>query len=331
MVFKALFSLIFSIFGFSTHAEQLAQETEQLYFDTAQKMGAAATPEEMRAILDLNLPGFTAGLEKDATQNRDLINLWGMSRNIDESHLADGTHTVPVNVLQYLNSIFKVSYDETYTFGHAGLTHTYGYLMSNLQTPYGFKRARYVGGEMEAGFGLPAGTFSGLPTQGTLLSNLTNFIAPIAFRDHAEVMTDAIKSEVPEIATFDYSKLKPARLVEYIQNERFTLEIHTDIIPFTQTNSKGANTSLLVYSIDFHATGQNSQPRLITVFPVQSTFASGVFLPAGLGDQVAIKLNYNAALPINIPVDQMVGKRFIADEDSSEHTSSRYKKKFQVR
>jgi hypothetical protein len=322
MVFKALFSLIFSLFGLSSHA----QDGDQIYFDTAQKMAAATTLEEMRAILDQNLPGFAAGLEKDATQNRDLVDLWGMSRNIDESHLADGTHTVPVNVLQYLNSIFNVNYDETYTFGHAGLTHTYGYLMSNLQTPYGFKRARYVGGEMEAGFGLPAGTFSGLPAQGTLLSNLTNFAAPIAFRDHPE-LTDCMNSDVAEIAGFDYSKLKPTRLVEYIENERFTLEIRTDIIPFTQTNAKGANTALLVYSIDFHAEGQNSQPRLITVFPVQSTFASGVFLPSGLGDQVAIKLNYNAALPINIPVDQMIGKRFIADENTTEHSSSRYKKK----
>lgn len=312
MVFNALFSLILSIFGYSSHA----QEADKIWFDTAQKMASATSPEEMKTILDQNVPGFAASMEKDATQNRDLLNMWGLSRNIDESHLSDGTRTVPANVIQFLNSILKVNYDETFTFGHAGLTHSYGYMMSNLQTPFGFKRARYVLGELEAGFGLTAGLFSGLPAQGTLLSNLTNFAAKIAFRDHPEMLKGII-SEVCEIANFDYSSLKPMRLIELIKNERYTLELRTDIVPFTQKNDKGANTHLLIYSVDFHAQGQNSQPRLITVFPVQKGFVDGVFAASGLGDQVTMKLKYNAALPITIPAQEMIGKRFVANENNS--------------
>ena len=324
MIFNALFSLILSIFGYSSHA----QEADKIWFDTAQKMAAATTPEEMRTILDENIPGFATNIEKDSSENRPFLDLWGLSRNIDESHLADGTRTVPANVIQYLNSLLKVNYDENFVFGHAGLTHTYGYLMSNLQTPFGFKRARYVNGELESGFGLPDATFSGLPTQGTLLSNLTSFAAPIAFRDHPEMLL-GLRSEVSEIANFDYSQLKPTRLVELIENDSFTLELRTDIVPFTQTNAKGKNVSLLVYSIDYHTKGQNSQPRLITVFPVEKSFGDGLFLPTGLGDQLAIKLKYNAALPITISPEQMIGSRKIFDENTnSQHPSSKRKKKF---
>ena len=308
MIFNALFSLILSIFGYSSHA----QEADKIWYDTAQKMAAATSPEEMRLILDQNLPGFASSIEKDSSQNRELLNLWGNSRNIDESHLSDGMLTVPANVLNYLNTLLKVNCDENFIFNHAGLTHTYGYLMSNLQTPFGFKRARYVAGESEAGFGLSSGLFSGLPTQGSLLSNLTNFAGMIAFRDHPE-MLPTLKSEASELANFNYQKLKVSRLVELVQNERFTLELRTDIVPFILPNNKGNNAALLIYSIDFHAKGQNSQPRLITVFPVDKNFASGIFAPAGLGEQRAIKLKYNAALPITIPAEQMIGLRKITD------------------
>jgi hypothetical protein len=318
MIFNALFSLILSIFGYSSQAK----DADQIWYDTAQKMAAATSHEEMSEILNRYLPGFISGMEKDSTQNRNLLDLWGLSRNIDESHLSTGTRTVPANVIQFLNSILKVNYDTNSVFGHAGLTHTYGYLMSNLQTPFGFKRARYVAGELEAGFGLPAGIFSGLPTQGTLLSNLTNFAGMIAFRDHPELQ-QYLKTEVPAIANFEFHKLNSQRLIELIQTERYTLELRTDIVPFTENNNKGKNASLLVYSLDFHARGQKPQPRLITVFPVEKNFASGIFSPSGLGDQVAIKLKYNASLPITIPAEQMIGKRFIANENTTtQHSSS---------
>ena len=320
-IFNALFSLILSIFGYSAHA----QDADQIWYDTAQKMAAATSPEEMRTILNENLPGFTSGIEKDSAENRELLNLWGTSRNIDESHLTDGTRTVPANVVQFLNSILKVNYDENFVFGHAGLTHTYGYLMSNLTTPFGFKRARYVGGEIETGLGLPVGILSGLPSSGTLLSNLTNFAGEIAFRDRPE-MLDLLNSEVPEISNFNYEFLKPTRLIEIIENERYTLELRTDIVPFIHENTKGKNTSLLIYSLNLTMAGQKSQPRLITVFPVEKGFADGVFLPANLGEKKAIKLKYNAALPITIPAEEMIGKRFIADENTKfQYRSSKRK------
>lgn len=136
--------------------------------------------------LNHEIPGFLDQLQSDA-QSRGLLNLWGLSRNIDQSYFVKGlqTRTIPVNLLAYFKSILNVQYDSDFIYGNAALNHTYGYLFSILQTPYGYKRARYVSGQNEAGFGLPAGTFNGqAPTKGTLLSNYTYFIGSIAFRDN---------------------------------------------------------------------------------------------------------------------------------------------------
>lgn len=308
-IFNALITLVLSLFGYQSHA----QEADQIWFEAARRMASANSSDEMRSILNETVPGFLQTIEFDAQNNRDLLNLWGKSRNIDESHLSDGKRTVPANILQFFNSFLNVSYDSTFIYGHAGLTHTYGYLMSNLQTPFGFKRARYVAGEIEAGFGMSQGLFSGRPSQGTLLSNLTCFAGRIAFRDHP-AMAKSMNCAVQEISGFAFQQLKPIRLVERIIDQEFMLELRTDIVPFTQDQSNGRNTHLLIYSIDYHARGQASQPRLITVFPVQKGFMDGVFAASGLGDHQPIRLKYNAALPDSIPSEKMTGKRFIADE-----------------
>lgn len=266
----------------------------------------------MRLILDENLPGFLEALNTDAHQNRDLLRLWGTSRNIDESQLSSGTRTVPANVIRFLNSILRVQYDENSVYGHAGLTHTYGYLMSNLSTPFGYKRARYVNGEMEAGFSLTPRLLSGLPSQGTLLSNLTRFAGRIAFRDHPKLLSR------PELAPLeiDSAALRAKRLVETVVHHNFVLELRTDIVPFTFMNRYGKNVALLVYSVDFHKQNEPSDPRLITVFPVEKNFAGSLFAPAGLGESKSIKLKYNAALPVEIPAQSMVGSRKVIDESN---------------
>jgi hypothetical protein len=309
----AIFGLILSLFGYTTHA----QDADRVWYEAAQKLAQVRSPEEMRDILKAKLPGFLETLEYDANYNRELMNLWGLSRNIDESHLQDRTRTVPANIVQFFNSILNVPYDDTFTFGHAGLTHTYGYLMSNLKTPFGFKRARYVDGEIESGFGLPSGIFSGLPPQGTLLSNLTSFAGRIALRDQPQLVRN-LPATLPEIANFPYATLKPKRLVERLRSDQFHLEMRTDIIPFKMASSTGKNTHLLIYSIDFRKRSEDPQPKLITVFPVQKGFGDGIFSNIGFGDRQPIKLKYNASVPVNIPQEDMIGKRYVADEKNLE-------------
>ncbi len=276
---------------------------------------ASADPTLIKAVFDKKMPAFLDQINKDA-RAPDLLALWGLSKNIDESH--PETTIVSPSLLQYFASILKVNYNATYTQGHAGLTHTYGYLFSTLQTPYGYKRARYVQGEIESGFGIPTPVFSGLSQRGTLLSNFTTFIAPIAFRDSRfskidfQFVLDTQQIEaLPEIINYPYSELKPKRLLEVVSNSEFYLELRTDIVPFKRP---ATNQALLIYSIDYHLVGKDSHPRLITAFPVQEEFAKGLFDPTQLGDQVQLRLKYNAALPVDLPAEKLIGKRYIYDE-----------------
>ena len=135
----------------------------------SRSLNGVMDPFTIRETLNLKIPGFVDQLEAD-TKSRQLLNLWGLSRNMDESNLT--VKTIPINLLSFFNSILKVEYDDSFSIGHAGLNHTYGYLFSTLMTPFGYKRARYVQGELEEGFALPVGTFGGLPPRGTLLGNM---------------------------------------------------------------------------------------------------------------------------------------------------------------
>jgi hypothetical protein len=325
-----LFGLIATLFGCATsvHAQCPDVSKHETDLDCPWADAARATEgiddlSRIRLILDEKIPGFTAQVEKDASV-RDLLNLWSLSRNIDESNLQTGIKTVPANIIAFLNSILNVTYNADFTEGHAGLTHTYGYLFSNAYTPYGYKRLRYVAGETEAGFGLPQGLFSGLPSTGTLLSNLTTFAAPIAFRDSPvakgelqDVVDSGLLTIPSDIASYNYSNLKVKRLVEIVANEKYYLEMRTDIVNFPFENTHGNNRALLIYSIDFRSPEQPARPRLVTVFPVDAGFATGLFNPTSLGTSVSMKLKYNAVLPVSIPAEEMVGKRFILNDSTS--------------
>jgi hypothetical protein len=182
-----------------------------------------------------------------------MIGLWGLSRNIDESNLASGRRTVPANLIQFLNGYWNAPYDSDFIFGHAGLNHTYGYLFSILETPYGYKRARYVRHEIEAGFGIKEGILSGTPKQGTLLLNLTLFAGKIAFRDDPagrdeidRLFKSKAKTAPLDLIKFDFTKLQPKRLNEVITTEDQSIEMRTNLIPFLEANPHGNNSMLLI-------------------------------------------------------------------------------------
>ncbi|MBS1959034.1 MAG: hypothetical protein JST80_06140 [Bdellovibrionales bacterium] len=302
--------------------------------ETAQDCPWAGVSRSLKDVTDFDvirntmndkLPGFLPELESDA-KSRQLLNLWGLSRNMDESNLT--VKTIPPNLLAFFNSILKVDYDDKFEIGHAGLNHTYGYLFSTVYTPYGYKRARYTAGEIEAGFDLPESTFGGLPPVGTLLGNMTYFAGTIAFRDPNAKLSRIELEEIldqkqiglsDQLAKYDFKKLKVRRLIEKVDTDKIYLEIRTDIVEMPLTHTKGSDTALLIYSIDFHAPGQENRPRIITAFPVNQAFGDGLFTQEGIDSDkpVVLKLKYNAMLPVTIPAEQMVGKRSIFNEQSS--------------
>jgi hypothetical protein len=322
-LFAALFITL--ITSFSAHAQcpdlSKNETAEDCPWAEVTRATAGLTDAKaIRAIIDQKIPGFLNELDTDA-KVPGILNLWGLSRNIDASDATDPI--VPKNLLQFFASILNVQYNADVTQGPAGLTHTYGYLFSTLSTPFGYKRARYVQGEIEAGFGFSAPYFNGMPvpSKGTLLQNFTAFLSPIAFRDSLEA-TEAMTAlpdnvnYAPAFEVFNYpvENLAVQRLVEVVDNDQFYLELRTDIVPFTQPNPKGTDTALLIYSIDYHLAGDAPNPRLITAFPVQGSFAKGLFDPTQLGEQKQLQLKYNAALPVALTPPQLIGKRFIYTE-----------------
>ena len=276
---------------------------------------------QLKQILEQKTPGFLSQIERDA-KSPELLALWGLSNNFDVS--APTLNTIPTNLVNLLSKMLSVPYLADFSAGHAGLNHTYGYLFSTLATPYGYKRARYVQGEIEAGFGLPPDFFSGHSEKGTLLSNFTHFIGNLAFWDHPEsqkklkrIFESSSLSALPEIVYYPFSNLHPRRLVETVVTSNYFLELRTDIVSFNHENPKGSDKALLIYSIDLHEIGKPKNPLLITAFPVAQSFGDAVFNPLTLGEHQIIKLKYNATLPVTIPDQEMVGKRTISYESAS--------------
>jgi hypothetical protein len=191
---------------------------------------------------------------------------------------------------------------------HAGLEHTYGYLFSNLLTPYGYKRARWVQPDIETGLGLPTGSLSPTPTegQGTFLGNITSLAIQFAFMKDEKILnlrrpmqtnpkTKLLPDGFREIAS-GLRTLKPEsfasdRLTETIvvSPER-TVRLRTDFVAFKNTVEGSTNTHLLIYSIQEN----NAPPRLITLFPVATDFRARSLDPANLGSDKPIITRYNA-------------------------------------
>jgi len=231
---------------------------------------AAGAPDASAAlkILKAGAPALAKAFRKDA-RDADLLSLWGKSVNFDEH--AKGTIVDP-RILQAIGV----------KDGHAGLTHTYGYLFSTLKTPYGFKRARWVSGEIEAGLGLAPGVLSPAPKTGTLLSNLTALAGRIAFRTDARELKRAAK-----FGAFDVAGFKVRRLSESVSFPGGpSLTVRTDLVSYV--NGDGA---LLIYSWRDEKAGR---AWLITAFPVGAGFAGTVFDPKALGDGKPVTARYNA-------------------------------------
>lgn len=268
-------------------------------------------PDLMSVTLEKEIPGFLDQVRTDA-RFPELLPLWGLSNNFDVS--APQVPTIPKDLLAYLNTILNAPYSNDMQIGHAGLNHTYGYLFSTVQTPYGYKRARYVQGEIEKGFGLPQKTFGGVAAQGTLMANLTGFIGSISFDPNSSsaktlrTLFEKKDSPIsPAIRKFNFNQLaqgqKIRRLIETADLSsvapEWTLTLQTDIVEFLHPIKESKNEALLIYTIDLHRQNEPSQPQLITAFPVAKDFGEALFKQPGinLDVQVDLKVKYNGALP----------------------------------
>jgi hypothetical protein len=240
-----------------------------------QAAGRALEPVLMR-----ELPRLLRDLDIDS-RRPGLTGLWGRSINFDEG--ARGIIVLP-ELLDFLGQRLGVHAREDRVV-HAGMEHTYGYLFSNLQTSFGYKRARWVRDDIEFGLGLTRGTLGPEPREGTLLGNVTYFIARISGVNVPE------EGPLPlELTQYDYRGLEIDRLEETLGS--LPVVIRTDLVKFKNVEPGRANARLLVHSIVDSRAGAGA--KLITAFPVDEAFATRTLNPTGLGEGLPITTRYNA-------------------------------------
>ncbi|MET4582203.1 hypothetical protein ABIE21_001693 [Conyzicola nivalis] len=117
-----------------------------------------STPDRAEALADLEraaaVPGWLAEqVEADAAADR--FSLWGRSTVVDEN---TGSPVISEALFAELHRMAGL--DAVWPIGNAGLLHVYGYLLSTVDTPYGRKRDRWLGGGVARAFGLPDDAFA---------------------------------------------------------------------------------------------------------------------------------------------------------------------------
>tara|TARA_R110002072_G_scaffold299403_3_gene474865 strand:- start:7555 stop:8409 length:855 start_codon:yes stop_codon:yes gene_type:complete len=217
------------------------------------------------------------------------IACWGQSHNFDE---IVQQRIVEPQVLRTIGNVAGVTLPSSSC--HSGLLHTYGYLLSVIDTPYGKKRDRWLRPTLAQGFGFGARVLRVMPDQGTLLHNVTWLLARIAFRDDPKWLRRLRKScgHVSDLVVdYSYRKLKITRIQESVRlADRRLVELCTELVPFPCKRSK-ANHALLIYWCRTTRTGK----RLLTAFPVsQAWMAERVALARQ--PNVAARVRFNGQI-----------------------------------
>src|SRR5262245_58785993 len=120
---------------------------DQQLQDAARAMVAAADAgKSVVPVLKKRCPHVYRQIVRDS-KYPGLPALWGRCVNVDENA---GKTIVHPAILEAIGIVAGVPMHGPVF--HAGLQHTYGYLFSTLQTPYGLKRERWLSTHMEEGF-----------------------------------------------------------------------------------------------------------------------------------------------------------------------------------
>lgn len=188
-------------------------------------------------------------------RERGLFAAWGRSSVIDE-HVGGPVLPGPtVRALHRLAGMDAGSASE----GNAGLLHSYGYLLSTVQTSFGLKRARWLDGALAAALGVETAHFLPGGGTGTLLSRVTD-------------ATDSVLGS---------ERQGPARLAE-----------RTEVQPGWRARTviaraSGSGPAALAYALD-----QGTGERFLTLFPVADPDAVLAEIDAG-----PARLRFNARIP----------------------------------
>jgi hypothetical protein len=266
--------------------EKKYSENSDLYWSALVKSSEKKKMSILEVLKKEN-PHLAAQVDADAADAKSLLGFWGKSLNFDagakKQIISDAIITDLHKKFHYdLNS------GNDTRIVHAGITHTYGYLFSVLDTPYGYKRKRWIEPTLNYAFTFSGNSLSPETMQGTLLSNVTYFAGKIAFKETADkARLEHLKNVSSEVKNFDYSKLDKKILEEEINHHPITLRTTLVKLPFKTREEE--NDYLLIYSV------LNSEKEtLITAFPIKKDAFNKIVDSDGLGKNQPIATRYNA-------------------------------------
>jgi hypothetical protein len=277
----------------------------------AEMIAAAGGRHPVAPILRRRCPDVYRQIVADA-RHPGMFRLWGRSANFDDNAQAV---IVDPTIVRAIGEAAGIAVGGR--FVHAGLLHTYGYLFSLIDTPYGAKRDRWILEHLENGFGLSSNLLSDAPTEGTLLANVSWFFGQIAFRGSPARFGRrgrAVPHAAGELLRYDFAKLRIRRIVEEAQvpGGNRTIRIVTDLVSYRRPPAaETAENTLLVYSLQGGAT---APLRLITGFPMRQVAVDELCKTVPRSGSAEIRLRYNAYLP-GLFGRTVRGRRYFADDE----------------
>ena len=210
-----------------------------------------------------------------------ILKFWGQSLNFDSGAKKQ---IIDDQLMTDLQAQFGIKNDNKIV--HAGITHTYGYLFSILDTPYGYKRKRWVDPTLNYAFEFKGNALSPETQAGGLLSNITYFAGKIAFNKLQNVSS--------EVLNFNYRKIAPTILEEQIIDKGAIAAIlRTTLVGLPLKRVGEQNDYLLIYSL---LNPKNNKEVLITAFPIKIDAYKIITALESTGVNKPIIIRYNAYL-----------------------------------
>ena len=253
---------------------------EDQYWNDLALESSESNSSIMRA-LENNNPNLYNQILKDS-KDPYLTMFWGKSLNFDSGAKKQ---IVDNKIIENLQGLFNIKNDNKIV--HAGIMHTYGYLFSTINTPYGYKRKRWIDPTLNEAFDLAGKSFSPESIDGGLLSNVTYFSGMLAFKNKTEL--SLLKNISNEVFTYNYAGLSVDRIEEATKD--YTLV--TTLVRFPVKLMVSENDYLLIYS---SVNQQTKKELLITVFPINAESYEKIIAPNTMGANQKITLRYNAYL-----------------------------------
>lgn len=228
-----------------------------------------------------------------------LLTFWGKSLNFDSGAKKQ---IIDEEIINGLHAQFNVADKFDIKIVHAGIAHTYGYLFSVLDTPYGYKRKRWIEPTINEAFSLKGLSLSPETIDGGLLSNVTYFAGTLAFSlDSDRQKLKDLKNVSNEVRSFNYFALT----IEHLDEELPKAILRTTLLKFPVKADKEENEYLLIYTI---LNKELKKEELITVFPITKEAYKKIVAPENLGPKKPVSIRYNAYLE-GLMDQKLIGNR----------------------